>query len=62
MYQNDFETMPRGTIEELRVVRKFVNDLIALSNIHDMPVPHEIRTKIDEVVRFYATHRENYSV
>jgi hypothetical protein len=41
-------------------LRRFVNEMIALSSIHDMPVPHEMRTKINEVSRFYNEHVETY--
>ena len=60
MSEGDFEVMPRGTMEELRVLRRFVNEIIALSSIHDMPVPHEMRAKINQVSRFYNEHVETY--
>jgi len=60
MSEGDFEVMPRGTMEELRVLRRFVNEMIALSSIHDMPVPHEMRAKINQVSRFYNEHVETY--
>jgi hypothetical protein len=62
MSEGDFEVMPRGTMEELRVLRKFVNEMIALTAIHDMPVPHEMRAKILELNRFYNEHVETYPV
>ena len=62
MSEGDFEVMPRGTMEELRVLRKFVNEMIALTAIHDMPVPYEMRAKINEVSRFYNMHVETYPV
>ena len=62
MSEGDFEVFPRGTTEELRVLRKFANSMIALNAIHDMPVPHEMRTKINEVSRFYNHHVETYPV
>ena len=40
MSEGDFEVFPRGTTEELRVLRKFANSMIALTAIHDMPVPY----------------------
>jgi len=60
MSEGDFEVMPRGTMQELRVLRRFVNEMIALTAIHDMPVPHEMRAKINEVSRFYNEHVETY--
>ena len=62
MSEGDFEVMPRGTMEELRVLRRFVNEMIALSSIHDMPVPHEMRAAILELNRFYNMHVETYPV
>ena len=60
MSEGDFEVMPRGTMQELRVLRRFVNEMIALTAIHDMPVPHEMHAKINEVSRFYNRHVETY--
>lgn len=60
MSNGDFEVMPRGTMEEIKVLRKFANEMIALSSIHDMPVPHEMMAKINEVGRFYNQHVEKY--
>lgn len=62
MSEGDFEVMPRGTMEELRVLRQFAHNMIALNAIHDMPVPHEMRTKINEIARFYDHHVETYPV
>ena len=62
MSEGDFEVLPVGTTEELRVLRQFARRMIALNSIHDMPVPHEIRTKIDEIARFYDHHVETYPV
>jgi hypothetical protein len=49
-------------MEEIRVLRKFANEMIALSSIHDMPVPHEMLAKINDVSRFYSGHVEKYPV
>jgi hypothetical protein len=62
MSNGDFEVMPRGTMEEIRVLRKFANEMIALNSIHDMPVPHEMVAKINDVSRFYSAHVEKYPV
>ena len=62
MTKEDFEVLPRGTTEELKALRHFANSMIALSAIHDMPVPHEMRTKINEISRFYNMHVETYPV
>jgi len=62
MITGDFEVLPRGTTEELKVLRRFANDMIALSSIHDMPVPHEMASKISDITRFYKRNVENNSV
>ncbi len=62
MSEGDFEVLPRGTTEELKVLRQFARRMIALNSIHDMPVPHEMRTKINEISRFYDHHVETYPV
>ncbi len=56
----DFEVLNRGTIEELQTLRKFAREMISLSKIHDMPLPHEVRTKIGVLEIFYALHIEKY--
>jgi len=60
MSNGDFEVLPRGTMEELKALRKFANEMIALTAIHDMPVPHEMRAPINEIGRFYSAHVEKY--
>jgi hypothetical protein len=60
MSNGDFEVLNRGTIEELQTLRKFAREMISLSKIHDMPLPHEVRTKIGVLEIFYALHIERY--
>ena len=62
MSNGDFEVLNRGTIEELQTLRKFAREMISLSKIHDMPLPHEVRTKIGVLEVFYALHIEKYPV
>ena len=62
MSEGDFEVLPRGTTEELRMLRKFARRMIELNSVDDMPVPHEMRTKINEIGRFYDHHVETYPV
>jgi hypothetical protein len=62
MSNGDFEVLNRGTIEELQTLRKFAREMISLSKIHDMPMPHELRTKIGLLEIFYALHIEKYPV
>ena len=60
MSEGDFEVLNRGTIEELQTLRKFAREMISLTKIHDMPLPHEVRTKIGLLEIFYALHIEKY--
>ena len=62
MSNGDFEVLNRGTIEELQTLRKFAREMISLSKIHDMPLPHEVRTEIGVLEIFYALHIEKYPV
>ena len=62
MSNGDFEVLNRGTIEELQTLRKFAREMISISKIHDMPLPHEVRTKIGLLEIFYAAHVEKYPV
>jgi hypothetical protein len=62
MSEGDFEVLNRGTIEELQTLRRFAREMISLSKIHDMPLPHEMRTKIGLLEIFYALHIEKYPV
>jgi hypothetical protein len=62
MSEGDFEVLNRGTIEELQTLRKFAREVISMSKIHDMPLPHELRIKIGLLEIFYAAHVEKYPV
>jgi len=64
MSNGDFEVMPIGTMEEVRVLRKFANDLIDIS--HSMENPTEKWEKMTKhiraIERFYVSHVETYPV
>ncbi len=62
MSEDHFEVLNLDLIEELRVLRKFAYEMIALSSIHDMPVPHEMESKIDAISKFYNDRAEKDSV
>lgn len=62
MSNGNFEVMPLGTMEEVRALRKFANEMIALTSTHDISVPHEMRAKINDIARFYNEHVEKYPV
>jgi hypothetical protein len=60
MSNGDFEVLTRGTIEELRALRTFANEMIAFNRDKEMALPHEVRTKIALLEIFYAAHIERY--
>jgi len=62
---DDFEVMPRGTIVEIREMRKFANQLIAItevSSVNDDMVLQNLLSKISEIREFYTQHVEKYPV
>lgn len=58
----DFEVMPRGTIEEVREMRRLSNELIDLERQYGINTPQPLRIKILEIARFYRHHAEKYPV
>ena len=60
MSNGDFEVMPIGTMVEVKEMRKFANELIALSEQHALP--EEVLRKIQEMRVFYNWHSETYPV
>lgn len=59
----DFEVMPRGTLEEIRFMRKFATDVIAATEVqtgNDALVLENLLQKIAEMREFYRTHVEKY--
>jgi hypothetical protein len=62
MSSNDFEVMPRGTMEELTVLRKFANDMIDVSHTMENPVEkwEKMTVLIRQLEKFYASHTEKY--
>lgn len=62
MSNGDFEVVPRGTIEELKVLREFAKQMSAYNSIHDMPTPHEMRYLINTLELWYTGHNEKYPV
>ena len=60
MSNGDFEVLTRGTIEELRTLRTFANEMIALNRDKEVSLPSEVRTKIGLLEIFYAAHIERY--
>lgn len=60
MSNGDFEVMPRGTMEEVRVLRAFVKDLVELDRRYGINTPQAIREEIAKVNHFYVGHTERY--
>lgn len=60
MSNGDFEVMPRGTMEEVRVLRAFVKDLVELDRRYGINTPQAIREEIAKVNNFYVGHTERY--
>ena len=62
MSKDDFEVLPRGTTEELKVLRQFSRNIIDIS--YSMENQAEKWEKISSLVRqlekFYAYHAEKY--
>lgn len=62
MSEGDFEVMPRGTMEEIRVLREFVHKLNDISrneeDIHDFVI--EMSREIGKINSFYRSHNERY--
>jgi hypothetical protein len=56
----DFEVMPRGTMEEVRVLRAFVKDLTELDRKYGINTPDVIRKEIAKINAFYVGHVDRY--
>ena len=64
MSNGDFEVLPRGTMEELKVLRQFSNDLIDISQTNENPVEkwEKMIFHIRQLQKFYTRHVEDYPV
>ena len=60
MSEGNFEVMPIGTMVELREMRRFANELIALSE--QQTLPEDVHRKIQEIRSFYNWHTQTYPV
>lgn len=56
----DFEVMPRGTMEEIRILRQLSKDLIELDRKYGINTPQVIRDKIHELDMRYFEHVEKF--
>ena len=60
MTEADFEVMPRGTMQEVRALRRFANEMIAHNN--KFQFPKEVVDTIAEMEKFYSWHVEKFPV
>lgn len=60
MSEGDFEVMPRGTTEEVKVLRAFAQTIIGLSVKHGTQIPSPIREEIAKIEYFYNRHVWHY--
>ena len=62
MSNGNFEVMPLGTTEELRVLRQFSNELANISRTVDKSKEkvEKMTSLIRQLEKFYAYHTEKY--
>ena len=62
MSKDDFEVLPRGTTEELKVLRQFSKEMIAISRTMENPVGkwEEMTSLVRQLEKFHAHHTEKY--
>ena len=58
MAEADFEVMPRGTMQEVRVLRRFANEMIAHNK--KFQFPKEVVDTIAEMEKSYSWIEDNY--
>ena len=58
MSEGDFEVLPRGTIEEIRVLREFVTNISKAVNSSDCD--QEIKSMIAKINLWYVGHIDRY--
>ena len=57
MAEGDFEVLPRGTIKELRVLRRFANDMIEYHKKYKLP--NDVAQSIETMQESYTWDSEN---
>ena len=60
MSEGDFEVMPRGTAEEVKVLRAFAQTIIELNKRHGSSIPLPIQEQIAKIEYFYSGHVWQY--
>ena len=63
MSEGDFEVLPLGTIQELKVLRQFVRDvdnIISLSKPENLQ--NDLRITVNDLYSWYKYHTEKYPV
>jgi len=58
MAEGDFEVMPRGTMEELRVLREFVKEISKTVNASDCG--DELKSMIAKINLWYVSHIDRF--
>lgn len=58
MSNNDFEVHPRGTMEELKVLRQFVKDISNTIIVTDCG--DSLKTAVAKINIWYTGHNERY--
>lgn len=58
MAEADFEVMPRGTTEELRVLREFVQNISKAVNASECPP--EVKSMIAKINLWYVGHIDRF--
>jgi len=58
MAEGDFEVMPRGTTEELRVLREFVQNISKVVNASDCG--DELKSMITKINLWYVSHIDRF--
>ena len=57
MTESDFEVMPRGTMVEIKEMRRFADEIINISLKYELP--EELSNKIEEMRIFYNWHSQS---
>jgi hypothetical protein len=64
MSEGNFEVMPLGTAEELKVLRAFANDMIAASKSDNNPTAKwdEVSPMIGQLQSWYFHHNQKFDL
>lgn len=59
MTEADFEVLPRGTLKELRMLRRFANEMMELHKKYKLP--NEVAQSIETMQESYSWVNETYN-